>query len=299
MSDDLRGQVAVVTGASRGIGKGIALELGAAGATVYVTGRAVDALEAAATEITELGGVGVAHRCDHSDDAQVEGLFERVRDERGRLDVLVNNAADVNKIVAWNSQPMRGTDAPVIPFWEQTPQAWTDVVNGGARNTFVSSLYGSRIMVEQGSGLIANVSARGAVIGGPATYLFSVVHGMSKAATDKLTSDLAIELGPFGIVTASLWPGMVATEAAAEHAAKMSFPIEQMRHLLESPRYTGRAVVALATDPNMAATRSGKAWVVAELARDYGFTDIDGHDKPIIRDHDELTQLIASGGLPG
>jgi NAD(P)-dependent dehydrogenase (short-subunit alcohol dehydrogenase family) len=291
----LSGKVALVTGGSRGIGKGIALELGAAGATVYVTGRSVDTTASAAAELTELGGTGIPAQCDHTDDAEVEALFDRVRSEQGRLDILVNNAADVNKILRWNSQPFGDAPTPVVPFWQQTPQAWTDVVEGGARNTFVSSLFASRIMVEQGSGFIANVSARGAVTGGPETYLFSVVHGMSKAATDKLTSDIAIELGPLGICTASLWPGMVATEAAEQHAATMHVDLEPVRPFLESPRFTGRAVVALATDPLLATARSGRAWIVAELARDYGFVDIDGNEKPIIRNHDELMKLHGFG----
>lgn len=291
MANALSGKVAVVTGGSRGIGKGIALELGAAGATVYVTGRSVETTSSAATDLTELGGKGIPVTCDHNDDAQVEALFELVRSDQGRLDILVNNAADVNKIVIWNSQALGNAPTPVIPFWQQTPQAWTDVVEGGARITFVSSLFASRMMVDQGSGFIANVSARGAVTGGPETYLFSVVHGMSKAAIDKLTSDLAIELGPLGISTASLWPGMVATEAAEEHAAAMRIDLQRMRPLLESPRYTGRAVVALATDPDLATARTGRAWIVAELARDYRFTDIDGHDKPIIRNHRDLVKV--------
>jgi NAD(P)-dependent dehydrogenase (short-subunit alcohol dehydrogenase family) len=251
-----------------------------------------------AAEITEAGGTGIAARCDHRDDAQVAAVFDRVRSEQGRLDVLVNNAADVNKIVQWNSQSMGSDPTMVIPFWEQTPQAWTDVVEGGARNTFVSSLYASRIMVEQRSGFIANVSARGAVTGGPETYLFSVAHGMSKAATDKLTSDLAVELGPFGISTASLWPGMVATEAVQDHAARMGIALDRVLPLLESPRYTGRAVVALACDPDVATTRSGRAWIVAELARDYGFTDIDGNQKPILRDHRDIANLVGLDADP-
>ena len=292
MSTVLSGQVAVVTGGSRGIGKGIAVELGAAGATVYVTGRSAGPLASAAEEITALGGTGIAVQCDHRDDAQVEALFDRVGTEQVRLDILVNNAADVNKIVHWNSQQL-GNGTPVIPFWEQTPQAWADVVEGGARNTFVSTLYASRIMVPQRRGFIANVSARGAVTGGPQTYLFSVVHGMSKAAIDKLTSDVHHELGPFGISIASLWPGMVATEAAEEHAANLKIDLERLRPFLESPRYTGRAVVALAADPHLATTRSGRAWIVAELGRDYGFTDIGGQDKPILRDQGDIEKIHA------
>jgi NAD(P)-dependent dehydrogenase (short-subunit alcohol dehydrogenase family) len=293
----LSGKVGLVTGSSRGIGKGIALELGAAGATVYVTGRSIDTTTSSSVEVTELGGRGIPAQCDHTDDAQVEALFDRVRSEQGRLDILVNNAADVNKIVRWNSQRLGDAPTPVVPFWQQTPEAWTDVVEGGARITFVSSLFASRIMVEQGSGFIANVSARGAVVGGPETYLFSVVHGMSKAATDKLTADVAIELGPLGICTASLWPGMVATEAAEEHAATMRMDLERVRPLLESPRFTGRAVVALATDPDLATARSGRAWIVAELARDYGFTDIDGNEKPIIRNHGDIERLLGIGAI--
>jgi NAD(P)-dependent dehydrogenase (short-subunit alcohol dehydrogenase family) len=259
---------------------------------VYVTGRSEGPLALAADEVTALGGTGIAVQCDHRDDAQVEALFDRVETEQGRLDVLVNNAADVNKIVHWNSQPLEN-GTPVVPFWEQTPQAWTDVVEGGARNTFTSTLYASRIMVRQRCGFVANVSARGAVTGGSKTYLFSVVHGMSKAAIDKLTSDIHHELGPFGISSASLWPGMVATEAAEEHAANLKIDLERLRPFLESPRYTGRAVVALATDPHLATIRSGRAWIVAEVGRSYGFTDIDGQDKPILRDQGDIEKIHA------
>jgi NAD(P)-dependent dehydrogenase (short-subunit alcohol dehydrogenase family) len=272
----LAGKVAVVTGASRGIGKGAALELGALGATVYVTGRSAQpggtwpgTVSETADEIGALGGTGVAVVCDHHDDAQVRAVFDRVRDEHGRLDVLVNNVFSSPDLVGWI-----GT-----PFWELPIEAWDEVIDVGVRSHYVASVYGVPLMLAAGGGLIVNVSSSGAV-----SYAHNVGYGVGKAAVDKLTADTAHELSGHDIAVVSVWPGLVKTEFVLSGATEfepgrytIQLPGQQPFELThaESPRFTGRAVAALATDPDVM-KRSGRAFEVARLAADYGFTDIDG-----------------------
>ncbi len=265
----------MVTGGSRGIGKGCALELGAAGATVYVTGRTLEegtaplpgTIGATADEVTELGGQGVAVCCDHRDDAAVEAVFERVRDEAGRLDVLVNNAFLIPKELTSG-----------LPFWEVPISNWDDMIDVGTRSAFVASRFAARIMVPARRGLIANVSSSGA-----REYAWHVAYGVGKAALDKLTADTAHELAPHGVSVVSLWPGLVKTERIAMVGERM--PGLDTSHA-ESQRFTGRAVVALASDPEVA-RRTGRAMPSRDLADAYGFTDIDGslpdgpmHERP-------------------
>lgn len=271
MSDQ---RVAVVTGASRGIGKGIALELGASGATVYVTGRTVDAgmlpgtVGQTAAQITELGGQGIAVACDHHDDDQVRALFDRVDAEHGRLDVLVNNVYSAPDLVPWLNKK----------FWELPIDAWDQVIDIGTRSHYVASVLGAPLMLRNRSGLIVNVSSSGAV-----TYAHNVVYGVGKAAVDKMTADMAVELAGTGVHVVSLWPGLVRTELLEMGAqtdgdqSYIELPGEGRFDLsgAESPRFLGRAVVALADAPDIAA-RSGRAFTSAGLARELGFTDVDG-----------------------
>jgi NAD(P)-dependent dehydrogenase (short-subunit alcohol dehydrogenase family) len=271
----LAGRIAVVTGASRGVGKGCALELGAAGATVYLTGRTVTEGEAplpgtigaTAAEIEGAGGRAVAVRCDHRDDAEVEALFDRVRDEQGRLDVLVNNAFLI---------PRELTSG--LPFWRCPISNWDDMIGVGTRSAYVASLFAARLMTARGSGLIANISSSGA-----AEYAWHVAYGVGKAALDRFTADAARELREQGVAVVSLWPGLVATERV--RAARAALPALDLG-AAESQRFTGRAVVALAADPEVL-RRSGRAFASRALALEYGFTDIDGrlpagplHDRP-------------------
>ncbi len=271
----LDGKVAVVTGASRGIGKGIAVELGAAGATVYLTGRTVDAGPIAGTvggtvaEIEALGGTAVGVRCDHHVDAEVETLFERVRSEHGRLDVLVNNVYSAPDLAPWLGKP----------FWELPIEAWDEIIDIGVRSHYVAARFGVPMMLAQGGGLIVNVSSSGAV-----QYAHNVVYGVGKAALDKMTADMAHELAPHDVAVVSIWPGLVRTEVVLLGArttddgrSVLDLPGEGTFDLAdaESPRFVGRAVVAMATDPAVS-KRSGAAFDVADLARDYGFTDVDG-----------------------
>jgi dehydrogenase/reductase SDR family protein 1 len=261
----LAGCVAVVTGASRGIGRGIALELGLAGATVYVTGRSVKPGVAAlpgtigetAEAVTRLGGRGIAVRVDHGDDTQIKALFERVASEQsGRLDILVNNVFKVPDPPVWGGS-----------FWEHPISVWDDQVGIGLRAHYVASVYGAPLLVARRRGLIANISSRGG--GG---YAMSTAYGVGKCGLDRLAADMAHELRPHGVASVSLWPSAVRTEFVLDQAAKRDIPID-LTHS-ESPRFTGAAVVALACDPRLM-ERSGKTFRVKELAAAYGFVDPD------------------------
>ncbi|WP_433760922.1 SDR family NAD(P)-dependent oxidoreductase [Nocardia sp. CA-135398] len=269
----LGGRVAVVTGASRGIGKGIALELGAAGATVYVTGRSAvpgrlpGTVHATAAEIDLLGGVGIPVVCDHRDDDAVERLFERIRNEHGRLDVLVNNVYNAPAAARWLGKP----------FWEVPPQAWDETFDIGVRSHYVASVFAAPLLIES-AGLITNISSPGAE-----RYMHNAVYGVAKAALDRLTSDMADDLAEAGVTVVSLWPGIVDTELLQmvprdkDGRRVVTLPGEGTYDLdnAESPRFPGRAVVALAADPDRC-QRSGSAWRIADLAEEYGFTDLDG-----------------------
>jgi dehydrogenase/reductase SDR family protein 1 len=263
----LSGQVAVVTGASRGIGKGIALELGAAGATVYLTGRTVTegsspfpgTIGATAEEVGRLGGQGIAVQCDHGEDEQVSALFERVRSEQGRLDVLVNNVFNA---------PEGRTILHGGGFWEYPISIWDDVIDVGCRSHYVASHEAVPTMIEQGSGLVVNISSFAG-----AAYAFNLAYGVGKAAVDRMARDMAYELRDHGVTCVSLWPGWVKTEHLIQRQAEGLAPFSLDN--AESPRFTGRAVVALATDPKRM-ERSGQVLVVADLGREYGFTDVDG-----------------------
>ncbi|MGW3543029.1 SDR family NAD(P)-dependent oxidoreductase [Nocardia niigatensis] len=269
----LAGKVAVVTGASRGIGKGIALELGAAGATVYVTGRTVTAghlpgtVAATAAEIEALGGIGVPVVCDHRDDAAVEKLFAQIRDERGRLDVLVNNVYNSPASARWIGRK----------FWEVPPKAWDEGFDIGVRSHYVASVFAAPLLIES-QGLIVSVSSPGAI-----RQMHNAVYGVGKAAVDRLTADMAHDLDGTGTTAVSIWPGIVNTEllqmvpADAQGRRLVTLPGEGTfdLDLAETPHFAGRAVVALAADPDRLA-RTGKAWKVADLAEAYGFTDLDG-----------------------
>lgn len=270
----LQGKVAVVTGASRGIGKGIALELGAAGATVYVTGRSVrpgrlpGTVSATAAEIDELGGHGVAVPCDHGEDDQVVALFERVAYEHGTLDVLVNNVYDAPGSAKWLGKP----------FWQVPGEGFDETFRVGVRSHYVAAVLAAPLLMKDLGGLIVNVSSPGAV-----GYTHNVVYGVAKAAVDRMTADMALELAPHLVSVVSIWPGIVNTELlqtippGEDGRRILQLPGEGEYDLAgaETPRCAGRAVAALAGDKAVS-DRSGRAFYVAELAEAYGFTDVDG-----------------------
>ncbi len=258
-------KIALVTGASRGVGKGIAMALGEAGMTVYVTGRTISRENSAvplegtitetAEEVTRMGGTGIAIVCDHRDDEQVKAVYERIQRDHGRLDVLVNNA--------WAGYEGYSTGAhypPNHPFWEKPISYWDENLNG-LRWTYVSTWHAAPIMVKQNSGLIVNISFGVPELGNPA-------YNVAKSGTDRLTQEFAHQLRPHNISVISLYPGLVRTEGVILNA--QYFDMSQS----ESPLFTGRAVASLAADADVM-RHSGSAHVVAELAKTYSFADTD------------------------
>lgn len=265
----MKGQVCVVTGASRGIGRGIALQLCQAGATVYITGRHLDTLRVTARDAQSRGGRCVPVVCDSSQESEVQSLFEQVdREQHGRLDVLVNNAyAGVQTII----------DNTKKAFWETPASIWDDINNVGLRGHYFCSVYGARLMVPAGRGLIVIISSIGGM-----QYLFNVPYGVGKAACDRLAADCAQELRQHGISYVSLWPGLVQTELLTECMKKNNNAEDpQMKQLrfhfpsAETTEMSGRCVVALATDPKILSL-SGKVLPSCDLARRYGLQDVDG-----------------------
>jgi NAD(P)-dependent dehydrogenase (short-subunit alcohol dehydrogenase family) len=267
----LRGRVCVVTGASRGIGKGIALALGEAGATVYVTGRsdaggATEGLPGTVQEtadaVTHRGGQGVAVRLDHTADAEVEALFARVTQEHGRLDLLVNNA--------WGGYEQHDWSRFVAPFWEQPLRHWSGMFEAGVRAALSASRLAAPLMLPNRRGLIVHTTAWDRD-----KYLGNLFYDVAKAAVNRLAFGMARELQPHHVAVVALAPGFVRTERVlAAFAGAGRAPGN-----LESPEYTGRAVVALAGDANVMA-RSGRVLTVGQLAAEYGFTDVDGRQWP-------------------
>jgi NAD(P)-dependent dehydrogenase (short-subunit alcohol dehydrogenase family) len=268
----LDGKVAVVAGASRGIGRGIAVEAALAGATVYVTARTTtsrhDAPVTTVDEIAELGGTASAIQCDYTDDATVAAVFEQIAGEQGRIDLLVNTVFDASQFGATIGSK----------FWELPLSIWHDVVDVGTRSAYVASFYAAPLLLAAGSGVIVNVSARGA-----SRYRYNVAYGAGKAALDKMTADMAQDLRDHDVAVVSIWPNVTRTENLEAGAAAAPEQVKSAYgdlDLLETPRYSGRAVVALAADPAIM-DRSGKKFWVAELGADYGFTDVNGRAHPI------------------
>ena len=272
----LSGLVAVVTGASRGIGKGIALALGAEGATVYVSGRTATpgshplpgSVGETAAQIDERGGRGVPVQVDHGKDPQVAALFEQVGREQGRLDLLVNNAFAL---------PETLTDP--APFWEK-PLSYWGMVDVGVRSHYVAAWHAARLMVPRRSGLMVVTSGYVGV-----TYTYGVVFGLCKAAVDRMARDMAIELKPHNVASIALWMGLTFTERARrnlEAQPEMKQAIVTNPDVGSSPEFPGRVIAALAADPQIM-KRSGATWIAAELALEYGVTDVDGKVPPSLR----------------
>ncbi|NLH21502.1 MAG: SDR family NAD(P)-dependent oxidoreductase [Methanothrix sp.] len=272
---DLRGKVTLVSGASRGIGRGVALVLGSAGATVYVTGRSRDgkstedmpgSVDQTARDVTAAGGQGIAVPCDHTRDQEVEELFSRIeREQRGRLDLLVNNA--------WGGYEQYEFDGFSLPFWEQPLRHWEGMFQAGLRAHLTASRLAAPIMIARQGGLIINTVAwdRG-------LYLGNLFYDLAKAATVRMAWGMAFELRAHGVAALALAPGFVRTERVMAAHARQQFPLDRT----ESPAYTGRAVAFLAADSNVM-ERSGQVLAVGDLARQYGFVDIDGRQPPAFR----------------
>jgi NAD(P)-dependent dehydrogenase (short-subunit alcohol dehydrogenase family) len=265
---DLAGKIAVVTGASRGGGRAVAQTLGEAGATVYVTGRSVrdgartenrgETFEETAELVTAAGGTGIPVRVDHTNEDDVHRLFERVRDEQGKLDLLVNNA--------WGGYENYDLAEFTAPFWEQPTSRWEGMFTAGVRTHFLSNRYGAPLMIEQGSGLIVATVAWAFD-----EFLLNVYYDVAKSAIIRMMFGMAKELRPHGVSALAVAPGWMRTERVMDAHAEDQFDLAST----ESPFFLGRAVRALALDPDIAA-KSGAIHTAGELAREYGFTDVDG-----------------------
>jgi dehydrogenase/reductase SDR family member 1 len=248
----LDGRVAIVTGATKGVGRGIARELARHRAQVFVTGRSAPDHGRLEVQITGI-------RCDHRLDDQVEATFNRIVREANAIDILVNNVWGgyermvENGVFTWSK-----------PFWEQPLWRWDAMFSAGVRAHYQASQLAAPAMIAQRRGLIVNISFWAAQ-----KYIGNVAYGVSKAATDKMTADMATELKPYGITVVSLYPGLVRTEKVMEAAQWLDLTNS------ESPEFIGRAVAALAADPDVL-RHTGKVLVAAGLAMEYGFTDIDG-----------------------
>ena len=272
------GRVAVVTGASRGVGKGIALALGAQGTTVYVTGRSTDEGKAhplggsvteTANAVTEAGGRGVAVECDHAHDDQVEQLFERVEQEQGRLDILVNNATAIPRELAKPG-----------PFWEKSLDMLR-ILDVGLRSHYVASYFAAPLLVKSGGGCVVFTSSYGA-----RCYMHGPAYGAGKAGVDKMAMDMAVELRRHDIAVMSLWLGFVRTERNEPLFANpeaMKGPYRKFLTNAESPELIGRVIDALHGDPKRM-DRSGHVMILAEIAEELGISERDGRQPKSNRD---------------
>ena len=263
-------RVVVVTGASRGAGRGIAVALGETGATVYVTGRSAregDAplpgtVHATAEAVDKAGGRGVPVICDHGDDGQVSDLFEQVRREQGRLDILVNNATALPDSITETG-----------PFWEK-PLDQLALLGVGMRSHYVAAWHAAPLLLASGGGLVVNTSSFGGRI-----YMHGPAYGAGKAAVDKMSHDMAHDFRPHGVAVVSIWMGLLLTERTRAVFEAEPDKYAQLAATAETPEFTGRIIDALARDPQLM-DRSGKVWIGAELAEQYGVTETDGSQPP-------------------
>ncbi|HEY9032931.1 MAG TPA: SDR family NAD(P)-dependent oxidoreductase [Pseudomonadales bacterium] len=263
-------RVIVVTGASRGAGKGIALALARPGSVIYVTGRSRHEGDAplpgtiyqTAEAIRARGGEAVPVAVDHGDDAQVKALFEQVDREQGRLDILVNNACAIPDGLVDDK-----------PFWEKGLQQLA-IMDVGMRSHYVASFYAAPIMVRQRAGLVVHTSSAGG-----RCYMHGPAYGGGKAAVDKFANDMAVDFRPFNIACVSIWMGLLRTERTLAVMDAEPEKYGGMKAMSESPEFTGRVIDALFHDPALM-EKSGRILVAADEALEYGVTDIDGSQPP-------------------
>lgn len=266
--------IAVVTGASRGAGAGIAHALGSHGATVYVTGRTAreedstspGTIHETADRVSAAGGHGIAVRVDHGDDEQVAALFQQIRNTHGRIDILVNNAAVIRDEMMGRTK-----------FWEE-PLNVIDTLDVGVRSSYVATALAAPLMLPQPKGLVVFTSSSGAV-----HYAFGPAYGVPKAAVDKMAADMAVDFGDTGIAAVSLWMGSLLTERVRAIIASNPSKFARILDTAETPELTGHVIWALYQDPDLKDV-SGRTLIGAELAALYGITDEHGRQPPSYRD---------------
>jgi NAD(P)-dependent dehydrogenase (short-subunit alcohol dehydrogenase family) len=256
---DLKGQIAVVTGSSRGIGKGIALALAEQGCTVYATGRTIGdgdrTIDTTARQVTEAGGEGHAIRCDHGDDDDIARLFEQIGQEAGRIDILVNNVYKIPSPPAWGGG-----------YWDHPISIWDDQVGIGLRAHYVASWHAAGLMFESDNARMLNVSSPGGQ-----SYHFSSSYGAGKAGLDRLTADMAVELEPKGIPACVLYPGSVSTEFIQDAAEEQGMDLSQS----QTPLLVGRAATSLLMSDDMM-PRTGSIQWVEDLITEFDLFDENG-----------------------
>src|SRR6266478_4013337 len=274
--------IVVVTGASRGAGRGIAIALGSYGCTVYVTGRSekpgdaplAGTIHETAAAVTAAGGKGIAVRVDHGNDEQVRALFARVRSEQGRLDILVNNACALH-------------DQLTAPgnFWEK-PLAIGDMLDVGLRSSYVASYYAAPMMIEQRSGLVIFTSASGAV-----HYVFGPAYGAHKAGMDKFAADMAVDFKEYDVAVMSIWMGPLLTDRMKVLLMSDPGKYGHLAETLETTEYTGHIIWALYNDPELM-KMSGETVIGAEIAMKYGILDAGGRQPPSYRDTHQVAPRV-------
>jgi dehydrogenase/reductase SDR family member 1 len=271
-SSRLKGRIALVTGGSRGVGKGVAIGLAEAGATVIVTARTrttgtsewPGSLDETIEAIRRAGGEGLGLLCDHSSDTSVEETFARIKADYGRLDILVNNVFAAPDVMPVN-----------VPFWKVPVSVWDALHTVGLRSHFVASQLAVPLMLPQRRGLIVNTSS-----GGGIRYTFNVPFGVQKAGVDRMARDMAHELQPYGIAAISIWPGYIKSEKLESQPERVPPALAKLiAERGETPVFVGRAVAALGADPNVMA-KTGLILLASELATEYGFTDVNGKVPP-------------------
>jgi NAD(P)-dependent dehydrogenase (short-subunit alcohol dehydrogenase family) len=272
----LMGKIAVVTGASRGVGRGIALVLGEEGATVYVTARSIKeastrpylpgtTVDDTAEQINDRGGVGIPVQCDHTVQAQIEALFERVKQEQSHLDILVNNA--------WGGyEEEEGRHKSGSPFWEWSIGHWNKAFAAGVWSTMVTSYFAVPLMLRQCEGFIANTTLDVSEYDGGWLFYYT-----PKSTINRMTFGMAVDLREHNVAVMGVAPGWSRTEAVMSGRPGHTLPVGDDLKMTESVEYVGRAVVALATDSNVM-DKTGRILHTRDLGREYGFSDIDGSD---------------------
>jgi len=266
--------IAIVTGASRGAGRGIAIGLGSHGCTVYVTGRSEKAGDHAlpgtiyetAEAVTAAGGQGIPVRVDHVDDDQTRALIEQVEREQGRLDILVNNACAIY-------------DELTTPghFWEK-PLKLVDMMDVGLRSSYVASYYAAPMFISQRRGLVIFTSASGAV-----HYVFGAAYGAHKAGMDKFAADMAVDFKDYNVAALSIWMGALLTDRLKIVIASDPAKYGYLEGICETPEFTGHVIWALYNDANLMQL-SGQTLIGAEMAVKYQIKDADGRQPPSYRD---------------
>ncbi|XP_077974315.1 dehydrogenase/reductase SDR family member 1-like [Styela clava] len=260
-------RICIVTGGSRGIGRGIALELAKHGFTVYITGRNMETLQAVANEVggNESGGRIHPIECDHANDEQVDKMFETIKhNHQGRLDLLVNNASSSSQFITNNSE---------LSFWDQPDDSWEVFNNVGLRNNFRCTVLASRLMIKKRKGLIINISSVGSL-----GYMLTPLYGIGKNALDRMARDCAVDLKKYNVAFISLWPFAVKTEYAVNAAVKSNSRIHTSKEALyflehgESVEFVGKVVVFLLED-KMIMSKTGKTILTADVAREHALLD--------------------------